>query len=228
MKALSLRHPYAELLANGQKTIELRSWNTKHRGKFLIHASKYKPSLSELESFGLKLDELEFGALIGSAELTSVKNYDDLDESEWENDIPLHLAGINYVTSTKGFIIKNAKKFSEPIPYKGQLNFFNVTDTVQTKIDVKSSSSETTVVNIKNSTYDVVIGRPSKWGNPFVIGKDGNRKQVIKKYRQWIQTIRPELMNQLHELKGKTLGCYCKPQDCHGDVLKELVDKLDK
>lgn len=78
------------------------------------------------------------------------------------------------------------------------------------------------VVNIRTDKYDVYIGRPSKWGNPFVIGKDGNRQEVIEKYRQYILN-KPELLKDLHELKGKKLGCYCKPFSCHGDVLEELV-----
>lgn len=82
----------------------------------------------------------------------------------------------------------------------------------------------TKVVNIKRgATCDVYIGRPSKWGNPFMIGPDGSRKEVIEKYRQWIQT-QPDLMAALPELRGKTLGCYCAPLPCHGDVLAELTD----
>lgn len=77
------------------------------------------------------------------------------------------------------------------------------------------------VVNIRFDKYDVYIGRPSKWGNPFVIGKDGTRKEVLEKYRQYILS-KPELLKDLHELKGKTLGCYCKPLPCHGDILEEL------
>lgn len=64
----------------------------------------------------------------------------------------------------------------------------------------------------------VFIGRPSKWGNPFVIGKHGTREQVILKYIDWIQN-QPHLMNSLSELKGKNLICYCAPKLCHGDVL---------
>jgi hypothetical protein len=77
------------------------------------------------------------------------------------------------------------------------------------------------VVHCKKDTYDVYIGRPSKWGNPFTIGKDGDRDEVIRKYKEWIVT-QPNLMRSLHELKGKTLGCWCKPNACHGDVLVEL------
>jgi len=68
-----------------------------------------------------------------------------------------------------------------------------------------------TVVHCKKAPYDVYIGRPSKWGNPFVIGKDGTREQVIAKYRQYLLS-RPDLIAALPELKGKILGCWCSPQ----------------
>lgn len=81
-----------------------------------------------------------------------------------------------------------------------------------------------TVVHCKRDPYDVYIGRPSKWGNPFKIGRDGTREHVLDLYRQWIQT-QPGLMAALPELRGKVLGCWCKPLSCHGDVLAELVER---
>lgn len=78
------------------------------------------------------------------------------------------------------------------------------------------------VVHCKRSPHDVYIGRPSKWGNPFEIGKDGTRPEVIQKYRAYILSS-PKLMADLSELSGKTLGCWCAPQACHGDVLIELA-----
>lgn len=86
--------------------------------------------------------------------------------------------------------------------------------------------TETTVVNCRKSAYDVYIGRPSKWGNPFVIGKDGNREEVIEKYRKFILN-NPQLLSSLGELKGKRLGCFCKPNPCHGDILVKLIKQLD-
>lgn len=82
------------------------------------------------------------------------------------------------------------------------------------------------VVHCKRAAYDVYIGRPSKWGNPYAIGKDGTREEVIEKYRAYIQA-RPDLMAALPELRGKVLGCWCKTTPdvpCHGDVLAELVN----
>lgn len=83
----------------------------------------------------------------------------------------------------------------------------------------------TKVVHCKREKYDVYIGRGrgSIWGNPFVIGKDGTRDEVIEKYRQYILG-KPELLAQLETLRGKTLACWCAPQRCHGDVLVELLE----
>lgn len=82
------------------------------------------------------------------------------------------------------------------------------------------------VVHCKRESYDVYIGRPSKWGNPFEIGRDGTREEVIAKYRRWIRK-QPKLLASLPELHGKVLGCWCTPAPCHGDVLLELLDDLD-
>lgn len=84
----------------------------------------------------------------------------------------------------------------------------------------------TRVVNLKREAYEVYIGRGSKWGNPFRIGIDGNRAEVIAKYRDWIVT-RPGLLADLESLRGKRLGCFCKPCACHGDVLVALLGDAD-
>jgi len=85
---------------------------------------------------------------------------------------------------------------------------------------------KTKVVHCKKAAYDVYIGRPSKWGNPFKIGKDGTRNDVIAKYEAYIRG-RKDLMEALYELKGKTLGCWCKPLACHGDVLAKLAEEVE-
>jgi hypothetical protein len=92
----------------------------------------------------------------------------------------------------------------------------------------------TKVVNKYRESYDTYIGRGSKWGNPFTHIASGtkaqyvvaNREEAIAAYREWItQGNGKHLLNDLHELQGKTLGCFCKPQACHGDVLVELLNK---
>lgn len=85
------------------------------------------------------------------------------------------------------------------------------------------SAPRTTVVRAKDGC-DVYIGRPSRWGNPFKIGRDGDRATVIAKYEAWLRQ-RKYLMEALPELKGKRLGCHCAPLPCHGDVLARLADE---
>ena len=82
----------------------------------------------------------------------------------------------------------------------------------------------TRVVHCKKEDYDIYIGRPSRWGNPFEIGKDGTRKEVIEKYEKYILSNK-DLMSSLSELEGKILGCWCKPKACHGDVLVKLIER---
>lgn len=92
-----------------------------------------------------------------------------------------------------------------------------------------------TVVHCKKEPYDVYIGRPSKWGNPFTHKQDGktlakyvlgSREEAVEAYREWITNGEGKhLMNDLYELADKVLGCWCYPKSCHGDILKELVYK---
>lgn len=72
-------------------------------------------------------------------------------------------------------------------------------------------------ITIYSGSYEY-IGRGSKWGNPFIMGKDGDRTDVIRKYYFYLRD-NVELRSQLEELRGKQLGCYCAPKACHGEVL---------
>jgi len=91
------------------------------------------------------------------------------------------------------------------------------------------------VVHCKKEAYDVYIGRPSKWGNPFTHIKNQQtlakfqvetRQEAVDAYRKWITEGDGKfLLKDLSELEGKTLGCWCSPQSCHGDVLVELLTK---
>lgn len=94
--------------------------------------------------------------------------------------------------------------------------------------------SEMTVVHCKKDDYDIYIGRGSKWGNPFthLTGKTkaqymvATREEAIESYHAWItEGDGKHLLKDLHELKGKVLGCWCAPKDCHGRILVELSNE---
>lgn len=87
------------------------------------------------------------------------------------------------------------------------------------------------VVHCKKEPYDVYIGRPSKWGNPFSDRpgaedefRVSSREEAIVAFEMWIRQ-QPSLMVEVKQLKGKILGCWCKPRPCHGDVLVKLANE---
>ena len=125
MKCLSLKQPYADLLAFGEKTIELRKWNTRFRGEFLIHASK-NIDIQACERLDIDIDKLTIGAIIGSAFLYDFKEYSN--QEEFNKDKQKHFSIVTkYFEGYKyGFLIRNARLFKKSIPYRGKLRFFEV------------------------------------------------------------------------------------------------------
>lgn len=85
----------------------------------------------------------------------------------------------------------------------------------------------TTVVNKHHGTpYDVYIGRPSIWGNPFGLDKgadEAQRRRSLLEYEIHLLGS-AELLTQLHTLRGRALACFCAPKPCHGDVLARYAD----
>jgi len=85
----------------------------------------------------------------------------------------------------------------------------------------------TTVVNIRKEPYDVCIMRPSIYGNPFAIGRDGTREEVIEKFRIYFyeRIKRDEAFSvAVVKLRDQRIGCCCAPLPCHGDIYAEFLD----
>ena len=90
----------------------------------------------------------------------------------------------------------------------------------------------TRIVHLKKESYDVYIGRPSKWGNPYS-HKEGtlaefkvaNRAEALEKFEKYLLE-NETLFNSLIELQGKALGCWCKPNKCHGDILVKWTNSI--
>ena len=122
-KCLSVSQPFAVLIVRGKKTIELRSWDTRYRGEFLVH-SPSKIRVDDCKRLGIDEKLLQTGAIIGKATIYDVKTYKT--QKEWQADQKFHFAGSEFSAIKYGFLLKGAKKFSTPIPYKGKLGFFDV------------------------------------------------------------------------------------------------------
>lgn len=94
--------------------------------------------------------------------------------------------------------------------------------------------NQTKVVNIRNAEYDVYIGRAGKgedgyFGNPYVLHIEQQRGSTLANYKKYFyERIRndKEFKEKIEALKGKTLGCFCKPNACHGDIIADYLNKL--
>jgi len=118
MKVLSLKQPFAELILQGRKKIELRKWNTRFRGEFLIHASK-TIDRGSMEKFGF--DDLPTGCIVGKAKLVDVKKYES--DKKHRRDRHLHLASERW--GKYGFVLENIERVDK-IPCKGKLGFWEL------------------------------------------------------------------------------------------------------
>lgn len=87
-------------------------------------------------------------------------------------------------------------------------------------------SESTPVVNKHHGIpFDIYIGRGSRWGNPFPIRGADDREAVIRKYESYLRGSEA-LLDSLDELAGRSLGCFCAPAPCHGDILAAFADSI--
>lgn len=242
MRCLSVRQPWASLIVANIKDVENRSWEPMaagrpYRGPLLIHAAMtWSKGAGEwlAEHFpgqGLASrfcrENLARGAIIGQVELTGVQQ---AHPSPWAEDGQVH------------WVLANAQVFGQPVPYPGRQGLFIAPEPTDHEL-FKPHDGRTRAVNLHHEPADVVITRPSMWGNPYRVihGKTGWRvkpdpepglrfvdeaeamARCLDLYRDHVLAS-DELMASLGSLRGKRLGCFCKPAPCHGDVLAELAD----
>jgi len=128
MKALSIRQPWAELILQGRKTIELRSWRTHYRGRIAVHASQTVRE-EACVAFGLDPARVVRGALVGTVKLVDILA---LDEAAWEALRDQHLSLRDFPGPMFGWQLEDPQRLPQPIPMRGRMSLFNVPDEVIT------------------------------------------------------------------------------------------------
>ncbi|MDP6857316.1 MAG: ASCH domain-containing protein [Candidatus Nitrosopelagicus sp.] len=134
MKCLSVCQPFAELIIEGKKTIELRKWNTKFRGEFLVHAAK-KILKEDCKRMKISSKTLTTGAIIGKVNLVDVKKYES--DKELKADKTKHFSSTDFSKNKYGFILEKPKKLRVSIEYAGKLNFFEFHPDETNNTDIK-------------------------------------------------------------------------------------------
>ena len=126
MKALRLRQPWADLVVQGKKTMELRNWTVSYRGPLAIHASQTVDEAA-CRTHGLNPQQVTTGALIGVVELAAIQ---ELDELAYDVRKEEHKAQgyFRYKTPLYGWTLANPRELPRPIPYHGRMGLFNVPD----------------------------------------------------------------------------------------------------
>lgn len=122
MKALTIKQPWAELIASGRKRVENRTWKTNYRGRLAIHAGAAKVP-AHLRGYDLDEAKLDFGAVIATANLIACVSLDDTDpwnEFSWlRNDV--------YAEGPWCWVLADVKRLRKPAPAKGKLGFWEWT-----------------------------------------------------------------------------------------------------
>jgi Domain of unknown function (DUF4326) len=151
-----------------------------------------------------------------------------------------HLSSDSRVSDTISSSIdeEHLSKISHAIIFDDGESFTHLIDNAKNQ-GIKSRIIDVSITKVvnkdKDDNYDVYIGRGSPWGNPYAVGfgaspgeAPNDRDEAIRKFkydfeRNFLKKSKEEAL----ELKGKVLGCYCKPLACHGDVLAEYLNSLD-
>ncbi len=124
MKALSIRQPWAELILQGRKTIELRTWRTNYRGRLALHAGQAIRK-EACAAYGVDPARVVRGALVGTVELVEIVA---LDASAWEALRDQHLSLRDFSGPMFGWCLKDPQRLPRPIPMPGRMGLFNVAD----------------------------------------------------------------------------------------------------
>lgn len=126
------------------------------------------------------------------------------------------------------------RKFTHAILFEDRESYADL------KTSLKNNNIPTRVIQLKlvkvvnrdkGEDYDVYIGRGSVWGNPYRIGHDGDREEVIRKYEYDFQRKFLKAFDNFEEnskkINGKILACHCKPYACHGDIIAKYFNSID-
>ncbi|PRI17398.1 DUF4326 domain-containing protein [Pectobacterium versatile] len=166
---------------------------------------------------------------IGPFSVTSIHDEREM-LSRLSSDMNLNLKispNLNVEEISHAIILNDGEKYNS---YAAIMKDKNIPTRLITLKLAKAINIKGTELGKKNTDTYEYIGRGSKWGNPYSMYENGDdRDEVIRKFKydfDFDKFLNVKKEDFLH-LKGKTLGCFCKPQACHGDVIADYLNSLD-
>lgn len=145
MKALTICQPYAELICTLEKRVENRTWPTRYRGPLWIHAGKSRdwlrlnPAKDYEERYGIYISTMAFGALVARAALIDCLHIDAIDSGRHDEQYPW-LRSHEHVEGEWCWLLADVIRLDRPIPWKGELGLFNVSDDADQATAIKPST----------------------------------------------------------------------------------------
>jgi hypothetical protein len=120
--ALSIRQPWVELILAGRKTIEVRTWGTRHRGQLWLHAGRRVDHAACAEN-GIEAGRVTAGAIVGTVDLVDCIPFT---AETWVSLGPKHLNSISFDSRYIGWVLRNPMRISRPVPYRGALGLMTL------------------------------------------------------------------------------------------------------
>jgi hypothetical protein len=214
IKALSFRQPWAELVIQGAKTIDLRTWKTNYRGPLAVYASQTIEK-EACRDYELDDDHLTTGAIIGVVDLIDVIK---LDETMYAKKSPEHLNARSFREPMYAWEISKPYRLPEPKPVRGRLNLFDV-ELEPEGLGDESSGNELTRTEPKSSTiFKPIWGDSTKPFELRVVPENGpewsQRPYRLALYQRMVEPPsvqrslyrqNPQQMERVVELGGNNL-----------------------
>lgn len=221
MKALSFRQPWAELILQGRKTIDLRTWPTHYRGRLAIHASK-QVERDICDLYGLDPAALVTGALVGTVEVVEMVA---LDDERWDRLREQHLKPGPFPGDLLGWQLADPRRLAQPIPFEGRLGLFNVPDEwFEPPSSVGSGQSTMSSLPRQPAAAAYRVGPESAYdpGKPFelrVIPPSGGGSDYGLSLYQWPVSARDDAGDEKLRQPYKLV-------DIAGDPLRAVADHI--
>ncbi len=213
VKALSFRQPWAELILRGIKTLDLRTWTTRHRGPLAIYASK-TVEREACRANGVNAGQLITGAVLGVVDLVGIV---ELDEASYHARTAEHLGGRSFRPPMYGWELANPRLLLEPVPARGRLRLFEVDLDEDERLEAGDEGREVGRADLAAAGWD-----PEK---PFELRvvRETNSGQAPYRIALYQRLVEPPVEDRIYSQGAPTME---RVVELGGHALRAVADQV--